>query len=29
VLLGWALLYATLASAVGRVWGRWMTRVQR
>ena len=29
VLLGWALLYAILASAVGRVWGRWMTRVQR
>ena len=29
VLLAWALLYATLASAVGRVWGRWMTRVQR
>jgi hypothetical protein len=29
VLLAWALLYATLASAVGRLWGRWMTRVQR
>jgi len=29
VLLAWALLYATLASAVGRAWGRWMTRVQR
>ena len=29
VLLGWALLYAVLASAVGRAWGRWMTRVQR
>ena len=29
VLLGWALLYAIAASAVGRVWGRWMTRVQR
>jgi len=29
VLLAWALLYAALASAVGRVWGRWMTRVQR
>ena len=29
VLLAWALLYAILASAVGRAWGRWMTRVQR
>ena len=29
VLLAWALLYAVLASAIGRVWGRWMTRVQR
>ena len=29
VLLAWALLYATLASAAGRAWGRWMTRVQR
>jgi hypothetical protein len=28
-LLGWALLYAIIASAVGRAWGRWMTRVQR
>ena len=25
----WALLYAILASALGRAWGRWMTRVQR
>jgi len=28
-LMAWALLYAILASAIGRVWGRWMTRVQR
>ena len=28
-LMAWALLYAVIASAVGRVWGRWMTRVQR
>jgi len=28
-LLAWALLYAMLSSAVGRAWGRWMTRVQR
>jgi hypothetical protein len=28
-LLAWALLYAMLASGVGRIWGRWMTRVQR
>jgi len=27
--MAWALFYAVLASAVGRVWGRWMTRVQR
>jgi hypothetical protein len=28
-LMAWALLYAVLASALGRAWGRWMTRVQR
>jgi hypothetical protein len=27
--LGMALVWASAASAVGRVWGRWMTRVQR
>ena len=27
--LGIALVWASAASAVGRVWGRWMTRVQR
>jgi hypothetical protein len=28
-LMAWALLYAVVASAIGRTWGRWMTRVQR
>ena len=27
--LAQALVYAVIASALGRVWGRWMTRVQR
>jgi hypothetical protein len=26
---GWALVYAIVASAIGRLWGRWMTRVVR
>ena len=27
--LAWALLFAVIASGIGRSWGRWMTRVQR